>query len=164
MIRKALRIVIGGLLALMFAGLAPRARASEFNQSTKLTFSQPLQLLGNVVLPAGTYWFEVPVSQIVQVFNSDHTKVLATLTTIATQRCVKTMEGTQLALGRMPQEFPMLLNWVYSGQIDGYEFVYSRQKNSQLSETGSVAAVQIPNGGTVKIRSSAIAGIVISLW
>jgi hypothetical protein len=152
MIRKALGIVIAGVLALALVGFVPGARASEFNQSTKFTFSQPVQLPGKVVLPSGTYWFEVPVGQVVQVFNSNHTKVLAALTTIPTARSVTMAAGTQLALGRMPKETPMLVNWIYPGWLQGHEFVYSREKKSALSETGSVATVQIPYGATVKIR------------
>ena len=45
------------LLAVLVA--LPAARADQSNQATKVTFSQPVQIPGRV-LPAGTYWFELP--------------------------------------------------------------------------------------------------------
>jgi hypothetical protein len=39
-----------------FLIVLPAARASEFDQETVVTFSQPVQLAGHV-LPAGTYLF-----------------------------------------------------------------------------------------------------------
>ena len=38
--------------------LAPRMNADTRDQLTKVTFSQPIEIPGQV-LPAGTYWFEV---------------------------------------------------------------------------------------------------------
>jgi hypothetical protein len=48
------------ILGLVFAFLImlPVLRASEFDQATKFTFSQPVSIPGQV-LPAGTYWFTV---------------------------------------------------------------------------------------------------------
>jgi hypothetical protein len=155
MIRKALGTIIAGVLALALVGFVPVARAGGRSQSTKFTFSQPVQLPQNVVLPSGTYWFEVPdfvnAGQIVQVFTSDHTRLLVTLQTIATERPMSKVADTQVTLGRMPKEFPMLVDWIYPGYLQGYQFVYSPQKQSQLSETGKSITMQIPSGGTVKV-------------
>jgi hypothetical protein len=47
------------LFLLAFLVVLPAARADQSNQDTKVTFSQPVQIPGRV-LPAGTYWFELP--------------------------------------------------------------------------------------------------------
>ncbi len=44
MIRKALGLMIGGVLALAFMSFVPSARADLSDQSTQLTFNQPVQL------------------------------------------------------------------------------------------------------------------------
>src|SRR5258707_5583870 len=78
-------IVVGLIIAFsLFFGLA--AHADESDQSTAITFSQPIQIPG-LVLPAGTYLFKLADSNsnqnIVQVFNADGTVLYATLQTIA---------------------------------------------------------------------------------
>jgi hypothetical protein len=62
---------------LMFCALLiPVARADEWNQATKITFTAPVEIPGKV-LPAGTYWFKLlnddPDRNVVQVwkFRSD---------------------------------------------------------------------------------------------
>jgi hypothetical protein len=53
---KILSIVATFLFAGFF--LLPAAKADNWNELTKLTFSEPIQL-PNRVLPAGTYWFRL---------------------------------------------------------------------------------------------------------
>ena len=70
-------IALGLLLASVF--ILPAARADEWDQASKLTFNQPVQIPGRV-LPAGTYWFILVDSlsdrNIVQIFNSDRSTLL----------------------------------------------------------------------------------------
>src|SRR5579864_3110804 len=85
--RKVISIL--GLL-LAFAIILPVARADEFDQATKLTFNQSVQIPGRV-LPAGTYWFvlantSISNRNIVQIFNSDRSTLCATVSTITIQR------------------------------------------------------------------------------
>ena len=76
-------------LLLAFLAVLPAARASEWNQETKVTFSQSVQISGHV-LPAGTYLFVVPndVSQhdVVSIFSADHRKLYATVLTAYVER------------------------------------------------------------------------------
>jgi hypothetical protein len=57
MINRKAFVVLG--LALASLLVLSDAHASEIDQATKLTFSQSVQIPGQV-LPAGTYWFVVP--------------------------------------------------------------------------------------------------------
>ena len=78
---------LAGLIlgALMLALAVPAARASEWNQATKFTFSQPFQVPGQV-LPAGTYWFETvqtptDANNVVVIYNADRSQPEATVLT-----------------------------------------------------------------------------------
>src|ERR1700723_613397 len=61
-------------LTLLGASLAPGARADEWNKKTVMTFSQAVEIPGQI-LPAGTYTFLLADSpsdpHIVQIFNAD---------------------------------------------------------------------------------------------
>jgi hypothetical protein len=112
------------------------ARASEANQSTKLTFSQPISIPGRI-LPAGTYLFKLADSNdrnLVQIFNADGTRLYATLQTIAVEHREPTGD-TVLTLAEQPDGRPdALLSWFYPGDTIGHEFRYSKQQEQQLLE------------------------------
>jgi hypothetical protein len=79
-------IAVGMIVAFtLFFELA--AHADEGDQATEITFSQPIQIPGQV-LPAGTYLFKLADPDdlnIVQIFNSDRTHIYATLETLPTE-------------------------------------------------------------------------------
>lgn len=162
--RKALGTIIGGVLALALLSFAPQGRAEGqhegIDQVTQFKFNEPVQLPQNKVLPAGTYWFTVPDArsggQTVRVLSSDRTRVLGTFETIATDRpdlyCQEPgCQDMRLTLARLPNQLPFLVSWTYPGESQGHRFVYSHQKESQITETGKMMTVQIPVGGTVSI-------------
>ena len=129
-------IVVGLIIAFsLFFGLA--AHADEFDQSTTITFSEPIQIPGQV-LPAGTYLFKLANSEsdrnIVQIFNADRTVLYATLQTIATE-CQEPTGPTVVALAEQGAGQPdALLKWLYPGRDTGHEFVYSGQKEKELAQ------------------------------
>jgi hypothetical protein len=151
MIRKALGTILGGVLALAFIAFVPYARADETNQASQLTFNQPVELPGNHVLPAGTYWFELPDAinngETVQIYNADQTQVLLTLEAIPAERPNIT-DNTQLTFGRVHNRPLMLMSWFYPGETLGHEFLYSPRQESQLSE-GRQITVMARSGSTV---------------
>src|ERR1700674_1672869 len=84
-------------LALAFVIMLPAARAEEHDQASKLTFNQSIQIPGRV-LPAGTYWFvlaNIDSRNLVQVFSSDRSTLLASILTIDAER-LKTTEHTAM--------------------------------------------------------------------
>lgn len=156
MLRKALGTIIGGVLALALMGFVPQARADAANQLTEFKFNQPVRLPQNIVLPAGTYWFKVPEfgGDVVQVFNANRTQVLATMETITTDRAGNTtvsptIGDMQLTMAKLHHQPPLLISWIYPGQLQGHEFVYSAKLENQLAESGHMLTMNIPNGGTV---------------
>lgn len=157
MLRKALGTLMATVFALTLVGFATQARADERNQRTGFTFDKPVRLPNNTVLPAGTYWFVVPdavsAGNTVEVWNADRTKDLGTFETTTNDRPDPNMVGkVQLRVGTEPGQPPMLMGWIYPGQTQGHEFVYSSQRESRLAEAGKLVTVEIGSGGTVKIR------------
>jgi hypothetical protein len=133
------------VLAVMFccvlscAVLLPAARADEWNQKTKMTFAQPVELPGRVLAP-GTYWFVLLNSDsdrdIVQVFSEDWSYLYATLSTIPTDRQQATDE-TEIKFAERPYDKPeALLKWYYPGLLTGHEFLYSHKQQRELARDG----------------------------
>lgn len=125
-IRKAL----GVIFCLMLAGTVflPVAKADEWNQMTKFTFSEPVEIPGQV-LPAGTYWFVLMDNpsdrDIVQIFSPDWSKLYATLFAVPTDRQEPT-DKTEVKFAERPHDKPeALLKWYYPGVLTGHEFIYS---------------------------------------
>jgi hypothetical protein len=75
------------LAALAFS---PSVKADDWNKKTVVTFSQPVEIPGGVVLPAGAYIFKLLGSSsnrhIVQIFNRDQTHIYATILAIPNWR------------------------------------------------------------------------------
>jgi hypothetical protein len=114
----------------------PAARADQWDQRTRMTFSRPIEIPGSV-LPAGTYWFVLLSSDsdrdVVQVFSEDWSHLYATLQTIPVDR-QQTKGETEIRLAERPYGQPeALLEWYYPGLLAGHEFLYSGQQNRQLA-------------------------------
>src|ERR1700738_2001165 len=129
-------IAVGLIVAFtLFFELA--AHADESDQATTITFSDPIQIPGQV-LPAGTYLFKLANSDsdrnIVQVFNADRTVLYATLQTIATERQEPT-DDTAVTFAEQGAGKPeVLLKWFYPGRETGNEFLYSKEKEKELAQ------------------------------
>jgi len=129
-------IAVGLVIAFtLFFELA--AHADEYDESTTMTFSQAVQIPGQV-LPAGTYFFklvDIPSDRnLVQIFNADRTVLYATLQTIPTERQEPT-GNTVVSLAEQGTGQPeALLKWFYPGRETGNEFVYSKQTEKGLAQ------------------------------
>src|SRR5260370_2470498 len=113
------------------------AHADPWEQSSTITFSEPIQIPGQV-LPAGTYLFKLANSDsdrnIVQIFDADRTVLYATLQTIATERQEPT-EDTAVTFAEQEAGKPeVLLEWFYPGRETGSEFLYSKEKEKELAQ------------------------------
>jgi hypothetical protein len=112
------------------------AHADEADQSTKITFSQAIEIPGKI-LPAGTYLFKLADPNdlnVVHIFNSEGTHLYATLQTITAER-PKPTGDTVVVLAEQPEGRPeTLLKWFYPGNTSGHELVYSKQEEQQLAQ------------------------------
>jgi hypothetical protein len=123
-------------LAVLLAAYFPLAHADEWDKTTKITFSEPVQVPGKV-LPAGTYIFKLLDSQsnrhIVQIFSEDHTQLITTILAIPNQR-LEPAGKTILRYDERPADQPIALAaWFYPGDNFGQEFVYPKKEAQQLS-------------------------------
>jgi hypothetical protein len=140
-------------MALTSAILAPTASADEWNRKTVVTFSGPVEipgvhLTGWAVLPAGTYVFKILDSQsdrhIVQIFNKEETKVLATILAIPNYR-LKVTDKTVMTFRERPAGEPEALRaWFYPGRNYGEEFVYPKAKALELAKETQTAVLFTP--------------------
>jgi hypothetical protein len=133
------RLAVIFCCVLSCAVLLPAARADEWNQKTKMTFAQPVELPGRVLAP-GTYWFVLLNSDsdrdIVQVFSEDWSYLYATLSTIPTDRQQATDE-TEIKFAERPYDKPeAFLEWYYPGLLTGHEFLYSHKQQKELARDG----------------------------
>ena len=139
MIKKALWI---GIALTVFGFVAaPGARADDFTKETKLTFSQPVDVAGHVLV-AGTYIFKMADANdrhIVQIFSADHKHVIATVMTIPDYR-LKATDKTVVKFREVPAGSPEALRaWFYPGRTIGEEFVYPKHRALQLAKASKVA-------------------------
>jgi len=122
---------IAGVACLIALGsaLAPRANADTWDRLTKVTFSGPVEIPGQV-LPAGTYWFKLLDSpsnrNIVQIFNEDRNKVHATILAIPDYRLKPTDKTVITFDEREANSPPAVKAWFYPGDTYGQEFVYPK--------------------------------------
>jgi hypothetical protein len=117
--------------------IAP-AKADVWNQQTKVTFSQPVEVPGGRTLPAGTYWCVLANSvtdrNIVQIVSQDWSTLYATVLTVPSDR-LSPPDDTLLTLAKRESNgTPALVEWFYPGESTGHEFEYSKSEESELTQ------------------------------
>ena len=120
------------------------ARADDWDQATKITFSQSVQIPGRV-LPAGTYWFVllngITDRDTVQVFNSDRSMVIATMFTVKTQSAT-TPDNTAITFAKLePMQPQAIVSWFYPGEATGHQFLYSKMQERELAQVKKYTVV-----------------------
>jgi hypothetical protein len=131
LIRKMLSIIC---LALATAILVPVLHADQANQSTKVTFSQPVQIPGKI-LPAGTYWIQMARNgdpDIVQIFTERH-DLIATLFTITRERSKPTEPPAFVLANPGDGKAQAIVAWFYPNRTEGHEFLYPNVERQDLA-------------------------------
>ena len=129
-VRRAVVAVCAVLVTVVLGGvLAPGARADQWDKKTVVTFSDAVEIPGQL-LAAGTYIFKLadgPTDRhIVEVWNADENQILATIMTIPNMR-YKTPDRSLFEFEERTGNSPMALKtWFYPGNSTGEEFIYSR--------------------------------------
>ena len=129
-------IAVGLIIAFaLFFELA--AHADESDRATTITFSQSIQIPGQV-LSAGTYMFKLADSDsnqnVVQIFNADRTVLYATLQTIATDRQEPTGDTVVTLAEQGTGQPDVLVKWFYPGREAGNEFLYPKQQEKEVAQ------------------------------
>lgn len=144
-IKVAVTIFCLGLVAL---AISPAVQADTWNKKTVVTFSQPVEIPGNIILPAGTYVFELVDSladrHIVRIFNKDKTHVYATILAIPNWR-VNVTDKTVMTFGERSVGSPEAIrSWFYPGSNSGEEFVYPKRRAVELAKITNMPVLAMP--------------------
>jgi LPXTG-motif cell wall-anchored protein len=134
------RLALIGFAALIGAAGLSRVHADEWTKTTKVTFSDPVQVPGKVLQP-GTYTFRLVDSpsnrHIVQVFDADGTHLITTILAIPNYQ-LEVSGHTILAFAERPTGEPEALKaWFYPGDNFGQEFVYPKAEAAELSQVNN---------------------------
>src|SRR5262250_1680152 len=132
--------VVATIFYLSLAALAFSAsvKADAWNKKTFVTFSQPVEVPGGVILPAGTYVFKLMDSasnrHIVQIFNEDQNHIYATVLAIPNYRLQVTGKSVMTFGERAAGEPQAIRAWFYPGDNFGQEFVYPKSRAFELAK------------------------------
>jgi hypothetical protein len=139
-------------LVLMLGVMLPLAKADESNQATILTFSQAVEIPGQI-LPAGTYRFVVvddsTGSDTVQIFNANRTKLFATLNTVPASRKDPKDETIIFFAQRTSGKPDAIKTWFYPGMLDGHEFIYGSKEEHELAGDSKFVVTATPSDKTL---------------
>jgi len=144
-IAKRLSLVIASaLFTLLFAtnGMADRS-----DKATKVTFNTPVETPAGV-LPPGTYTFTVVPNtneNIVQIWNSDQTKLYGTFLTVPDSNLQQADKPTVEFEKNDPNSPPALKAWFYPGEGYAHAFVYPKQRATELAKRNSQPVLSMPN-------------------
>lgn len=132
---------------------ATLASAQNADRNTVVTFSAPVALPG-VTLPAGSYLFKLADSQvnrnIVQVFDKDRTKILATIIAIPAQRN-EPADETVITFKEAPANAaPAIQYWYYPGEKSGQEFAYSRKQAIEIANAAHTSVLSTDSDDVTK--------------
>ena len=123
--------------AVLTLTVASGAVANQWNDRTKLTFDAPIMIPG-ATLPPGTYTFRLMDSPVfrhmVQVWNEDETKLIATAQAIPTKRAEAKGDVVVKLNPTEPGSAIALKAWFYPGTVYGHEFVYSDQQARVIAD------------------------------
>jgi len=140
-------MIVFSVMALLLA-VSFSAKADSFDKLTYLTFSQPVELPGNVVLQPGTYAFTVirnfPDRNVVQVFDKDRTHLYATILAIPNYR-VQATDKTVVKFTETEAGAPNAVKeWFYPGHANGAEFVYPKKRALELAKAENEPVPSMP--------------------
>lgn len=140
---KIMAVVSVGLLG----AVLPSAKAGEWNQKSKLTFSAPVEIPGQV-LPAGTYVFRLADSDsdrnIVQVFSKNEKHLYGTFLAIPDYRMEPSGKSVVTFEERAAGAPEAVKAWFYPGDNYGHAFVYPKVKAMALAKANNQAVPSMP--------------------
>jgi hypothetical protein len=135
------------LVCVAVVAMLPAAKADEWSQKTKFTFSGPVEIPGQI-LPAGTYVFKLANSQsnrhIVQVFNQDENHVFGTFLAIPDYRMRPSDNPMIRFEERSAGSAPAIKAWFYPGRNYGHEFVYPKKEAVALAAANHTPVPSVP--------------------
>jgi hypothetical protein len=159
--KTAKTVLVVAALSLLGAMFASSVRADEWNKKTVMTFNQPVEIPGQI-LPAGTYTFRLLESpsdrHIVQIFNADGTRLIATVLAINDYRLQPTGRTVVKFTERAGDAPDALKAWLYPGDNFGQEFVYPKPRAIELAQEVKEPVAALP-ADTTDLNTVAIVAV-----
>jgi len=124
---RNLAVAVG--VALLATAAIPPLNASEANKRVEMTFSAPVAIPGNRVLPAGTYVFKTAGGNpgVILITNAEETKPIGMLMTMPDYH-LTVPEKVNVRFGERHAGAPQALKaWTYPGYNTGFEFLYGEE-------------------------------------
>ncbi len=134
---KTMKTVLVVLALTLFGAIfASGVQADDWNKVTVMTFSQPIEIPGQI-LPAGTYTVKLVnigvERHVVQFLDADGIKVVATVLAINNWRLHPTGQTVVKFAERTGDNPEAIKAWFYPGDNFGQEFVYPKQRAIELA-------------------------------
>jgi hypothetical protein len=152
-IKKMVR-AIGGFV-LLAALLTGSSMADQSDKATQVTFNSPVETPAGV-LPPGTYWFTVlpnaTSENVVQIWNSDRTKLYGTFLTVPDSNLQQTDKPTVQFERSAPGAPPALKAWFYPGEGYGRVFVYPKQRATDLAKQNNQPVLSMPDKAAANMK------------
>ncbi|MGB7730931.1 MAG: hypothetical protein WBL50_23095 [Candidatus Acidiferrum sp.] len=125
--RRYSTILLAWCAALLLVIFGPAAKASNWNEKTILTFNEPVEIPGHVLLP-GSYTFSLMNSgeerNIVEIRSTDSQKLVAIVLTDPVVR-EHTTNHTKITFESHGPDTPKAIqDWFYPGRLTGQQFIY----------------------------------------
>jgi hypothetical protein len=119
---------------------ATRAKAGPFDEKTTVTFTDPVEIPGQVLEP-GTYVFKLVDSpfdrNLVQVWTGAEDRLLATINTTSDYQLEPSNKST-FVMDRPSDNSPAELeSWFYAGRTIGQRFIYP-QNDGENQEAANI--------------------------
>jgi LPXTG-motif cell wall-anchored protein len=133
-------IAVAAAFCLLFiaSAMTPSANAQNGDRKSVVTFSEPVEIPGGTVLPAGTYFFKLLNQDsgrwVVQIFNQNQTHTFATVITVQDFRYHTTDKGVMTFAERPDGQPPAIKEWFFPGENFGRRFVYPKNRALQLAK------------------------------
>jgi hypothetical protein len=143
------KLVVAAFCFILIASvLAPVSKAQNGDRKTVVTFSEPIEIPGNVILPAGTYFFKLLNQDsgrwVVQIFDEHETKTFATLITIEDFRYHPTNQPVMNFTEREAGAPPAIKEWFFPGEKQGRAFVYGKKRAIELAKVVNEPVLATP--------------------
>ena len=143
------KLVIAAFCFILIASvMAPVSKAQNGDKKTVVTFNEPIEIPGNVILPAGTYFFKLLNQDsgrwVVQIFDEHQTKTFATLITIEDFRYHSTNQVVMNFTERAAGDPPAIKEWFFPGEKQGRAFVYGKKRAIELAKVTNEPVLATP--------------------
>ncbi|HTA41262.1 MAG TPA: hypothetical protein VK789_02375 [Bryobacteraceae bacterium] len=131
LMRRYLPVFAALATSLMSSAFVPLLKASESDEKTVITTSQPIDVQGTI-LPAGQYVLKLQESpsnrNVIYVFSSDERRLMTTILANHAYRLDSTDKSAFSFYGSPDGQPAALHTWFYPGETSGFEFLQRKHK------------------------------------